>query len=104
MPPSARSKLRRTDWGDKKNVDIGKKFAGFRIPIRGEVKKQLGALTFGECDSFASELAAISSKSDAIDLLSEFYKDCTLLMKTGTKEKKEETWADRCKSEAKLTN
>jgi hypothetical protein len=104
MPPSARSKLRRTDWGDKKNVDIGKKFAGFRIPIRGEVKKQLGALTFGECDSFASELATTSSKSDAIDLLSEFYKDCTLLMKAGTKEKKEETWADRCKSEAKLTN
>jgi hypothetical protein len=105
MPPSAGSKLKKKNWGEKKNVDIGKTFVELGISIKGDVKKQLNALTFGECQSFATELAIVSSKLKATELLREAYEGCTLLMKAGMKDKTTvETWEDRCKSEARLTS
>jgi len=109
MPPSAKSKLKKNDWGEKKDVSIGGIFSKFAIANRGEVSKQLGALTFGECNSFATELANISSRPEVIQLLRESYRGCTLRSRAGTKagikgKQIVETWEARCKAEANLTN
>jgi len=105
MPPSAQSKLTKKDWGEGKNVDIARKLADCGISIKGDIEKQLGALTFGECNSFASELANVSEQLAAAECLRDAYQNCTLLMKAGTKKNSTvETWEDRCKVEERLTN
>ena len=103
MPPSARSKVTKKEWGEEK-IDIGKKFETLGLPITGKLRKQLDALTFGECNSFATELATASSPLQAADLLREAFENCTLMMKAGMKDSQTiETWEDRCRSDARLT-
>lgn len=105
MPPSLSSKLEKKDWGEGRNVDVSKKFDEWKIPIKGDVEKQLSALTFGEFNSFASELAIVATPIEAADRLRTAYESCTLLMKAGMKDRNAvETWEDRCKSEARLTS
>lgn len=105
MPPSTKSKLEKKDWGEYGDVNIAAKFHEFGIGIEGDTEKQLGALTFAECNSFATELAAAASPIDADKCLREAYENCTLRMKAGVKNKDTvESWDDRCKSEARLTS
>jgi len=110
MPPTVGAKLTKNNWGENKNVDIAKTLSSLGISITDRVEKCLDALTFGECGSFASDLAKATDRDRALSLLEDAYKSCTLQLRAGTKEttSKEntnvETWEDRCKVEAKLTN
>jgi hypothetical protein len=68
-----------------------------------KIKQQLGDLTYGECDAFATDLAKVSDKQEAIELLGGHWKRCTLqtrVSKARISQKGETTWVERCKAEA----
>ena len=97
MPPTYEAKLGKADWGFKKKLNkLG-------IKITAQIKQQLEELTFGECDALAGELAKITDKQEAIKLLDDRWKKCTLqthVSKVHVRKEDETTWAERCKMEA----
>jgi hypothetical protein len=104
MPPTAVAKLQKADWGKSKNVDIKKKFDELSVPFDEEVKKHLASLTFGECNSYANELAGVSDPFQAANLLRDAFSKGTMNSKAGVKsDGSEEKWVERCQAEAHLT-
>ena len=102
MPPTYEAKMTKRDWGAAK-IDLGKTFRTLGVRRTKEVKKQLGALTFGECDDFASKLAKAKSGKAAQSILTDSWNRCTLKAQVskprlGTEEKT--TWLQRCEEEA----
>src|SRR5437899_808094 len=102
MPPSYEAKLAKIDWGPTK-VNIGGAFEKLGVKVTSEIKRQLGDLTYGECEAFAAELDKVTDKQEAIRALGDRWKKCTLQTHVGkvhVSKEEETTWAERCKTEA----
>ncbi|MGC2285248.1 MAG: ATP-binding protein [Candidatus Acidiferrum sp.] len=101
MPPTYESKIRKSDWGQSK-INIADKLRDLKVEITTDVKNKLGALTFGECQEFASELANVTTATNAKKTLKRRWEHCTLQMHVSKarENKGEITWEKRCKVEA----
>lgn len=97
MPPTYKAKIK-AHWGSAK-LNIGVKFNKLGFKLTPNMKQQLGDLTYGECDAFATELAGTTSKQAAISVLNGCWKRCTLQ----TRVSKGTTWKLRCEAEATLS-
>lgn len=102
MPPTYEAKILKKNWG-KSEIDIHAKFRALKIRITSNIKSKLGALTFGECQEFATELASVGSASAAVEKLNQSWDHCTLQMHVAKSRvsKNETTWLQRCKVESK---
>jgi hypothetical protein len=100
MPPTYEAKTTKKNWGRDKNVDLEAKLHELNVPINDPIKQQLGALTYAECDDFATALAKVTAPTEAITVLNEHWDGCTL--KTRVSPDEETTWADRSKADARL--
>jgi hypothetical protein len=107
MPPSYKEKTtKKKDWGSE-NLDLVAKFRKLRVKLTTKIKQQLGDLTYGECDAFATEVATVDDMQEAIDLLGEYWKRCTMqtrVSKAHITQEGEITWAERCRTEAVLNS
>jgi hypothetical protein len=99
MPPTYRAKIK-ADWGSSK-LNVGVKFKKLGVKLTPKMKQQLGDLTYGEFDVFATELASATTKQMARSLLSSCWKECTL--QTRVSKDKPTTWKIRCDAEAALS-
>jgi hypothetical protein len=102
MPPTYKAKMTKLDWGPGQ-IDVGKKLRTLGVRVTREIKSQLEDLTYGEFETFAGDLAAISDKQEAIRALGDRWKKCTLqtrVSKPHVSKEGETTWAERCKTEA----
>ena len=102
MPPTYEAKILKKNWG-KSEIDIHAKFRALKTRITSNIKSKLGALTFGECQEFATELASVGSASAAVEKLNQSWDHCTLQMHVAKSRvsKNETTWLQRCKVESK---
>lgn len=100
MPPTCAAKLANRDWGANKNVDIRAELERLKVTLDKETEENLGALTFSECNTFATDLATLTTTQEATHLLGTVWKNCTLSTKVGDTET--ETWAERCEIEKKF--
>ncbi len=100
LPPTYEAKMTKKDWVPPMNVDFKGKFRSLRVKLTPEIKLQLGDLTYGECDSFAIELANANNAQRAITVLGAHWKGCTLQARVSNEEKT--TWAQRCKEETQF--
>jgi SpoVK/Ycf46/Vps4 family AAA+-type ATPase len=98
MPPTFEAKLTKKNWGSKENVDIGQKLRTLSVEITPQITERLGALTFGECDAFATELANARTSQEAVGILDYNWERCILRARVTHDE--ETTWEARCKKEA----
>ena len=98
MPPTYKAKTTKKDWGSAK-LNLRAKLGAKLTPV---TRQQLGDLTYGECDAFATDLARVSNRQEAIKLLGDDWKRCTLQTRVAKAEikKGEITWKERCKDEA----
>jgi hypothetical protein len=100
MPPTFTSKMQKKDWGASKNVDIRAILDTHGLVDDAAIQKHLGELTFGECDSLASELPGVTNQRDVISRIESAFKNCTL----ETHVEKDVTWLKRCEDEATKFN
>jgi hypothetical protein len=101
MPPTVPAKLSKKDWGPEKNGDVEAKFDSLKQKLDASIRRQLAELTFSEYEAFATELMKETSRKNALALLTETWKNCTLQSPVG-KEAGKETWAARCRQEQKI--
>jgi len=102
MPPILEAKMKKRDWGSKENIDIGQKLRALSVKMNPHVRKLLGALTYGECDAFATDLAAAQDSKEALKMLDGHSERCILRSSVG--QKKDDTWEKRCIAEAKYNS
>jgi hypothetical protein len=95
MPPTYTAKIAKKDWGAEENVDIEKKLLALGVGLDDLVKNPLGDLTFLECDAFATKLAKIQNRMDAVSALANQWERC--ILKAVNQDGK--TWKERCKDE-----
>jgi hypothetical protein len=100
MPPTYESKLTKKNWGTTQDVDLEARFRVLGVTLTDKIKQELADLTFGECDTFASDLAKASDSQEAITALSDVWQRCTL--KVPVTQGEEVTWGDRCKADAQF--
>ena len=99
MPPTFDAKMAKTDWGPMHDIDLEAKLKDLGIDLNeDDVRNRIADLTYLECNDFAVDLAQKSDKNDAMILLADRWKECTLQSKVID----EETWSSRCKAEAHL--
>lgn len=101
MPPTYEAKITKKNWGSGGNVDLEAKLTDLGVELTPQIKEQLNDLTYGECNDFATILADAHNYQEAIKLLDDHWRRCTLNGPIG-KEESINTWAERCKREAKL--
>jgi hypothetical protein len=101
MPPTYEAKTTKKDWGAARNVDLESRLDGLGVELTPQIKQQLGDLTYGECDNFATNLSNAPNSQEAIKLLGDHWRRCTLSGPI-SKEENISTWAERCKKEAQL--
>jgi transcription termination factor NusB len=102
MPPTFKAKMVKKDWGSAK-LNLAAKFRKLGVKLTPEIRQQVGDLTYAECDAFASGLANVSDKQEAINALADHWKRCTLqtrVSKAYTGQEGEITWAERCRTES----
>lgn len=101
MPPTYDAKITNKDWGSARNIDLEEKLRALGVDLTPQIKEQLGDLTFGECDNFASNLSEALNPQAAIKLLDDHWRRSTLQSPV-SKEENVTTWSERCKKEAHL--
>jgi hypothetical protein len=101
MPPTYEAKITKKNWGSGKNIDLESKLTDLGVDLTPQIKEQLNDLTFGECNDFATNLADAHNSQEAIKLLDDHWRRCTLNDPI-SKEENVSTWAERCRREAKL--
>lgn len=102
MPPTYKAKMMKKDWGVAK-IDLGARLQSLGVKVTPEIKQQLGDLTYGESDAFATELARVTNQQEGIRLLGDHWRRCTLqthVSKAHITQEEETTWAERCRAEA----
>lgn len=97
MPPTYQAKMLKKDWGAEENIAIDEKLKNLGVEIDEQIERRLGDLSYLECDAFATELAKAKSQQDAIGILEDHWKRCTLQAKINHDH--ETTWEERCKAE-----
>jgi hypothetical protein len=113
MPPTYKAKMAKKKWGSAE-IDIGATFRQLRITATPKIQEQLGDLTYGETDVFASELAKLKDKKKAIKALQDIWEKCTLntpvvntpvantpVVQAADGQEVARTWAKQCADEAK---
>ena len=101
MPPTYDAKIAKKSWGPM-NLDLGEKLETLGLGGTTKTKKRIGDLTYGECEAFAGELVEVTTPEAAEALLHRHWTTCTL--QSPVSKDSQETWAKRCKAEAKLTH
>ena len=101
MPPTFEAKITKRDWGLSK-LDLARALRKLKVEVNSEVRQKIGALTFGECDDFAAELADVTSRKSALSVLEDHWSRCTLNTAV-PREKVQKTWVQRCEEEAAYT-
>jgi ATPase family associated with various cellular activities (AAA) len=101
MPPTFDAKMTKIDWGLSK-IDLARTLRKLKVELSSEVKQKIGALTFGECDDFATDLAMAKGKKSALSILEDHCSRCTLNTSV-PREKVPKTWSQRCEEEALYT-
>jgi ATPase family protein associated with various cellular activities (AAA) len=102
MPPTYKAKMTKKDWGAGK-IDVVGKLRKLRVTLTAEIEQKLGNLTYGEYDALATALANLPDRQEAIKVLDDHWKKCTLqtrVSKAHISKEGETTWAERCKTEA----
>jgi hypothetical protein len=97
MPPTVPGKLSKSNWVGLGDFQIGEKLKKLGVELDQKVRDQLEALTFSECEAFASELSETITIQGATSALDAAWNRCTLRAPVSESETK--TWADRCKEE-----
>ena len=100
MPPSYEAKAAKLDWGPSHNVDFEAKLRELGVNINEKIRKELGDLTYGECEGFAAELQKAADSQEAITALSDAWQRCTL--KAPVSKEDETTWEQRCEADAQF--
>jgi SpoVK/Ycf46/Vps4 family AAA+-type ATPase len=98
MPPSYEEKIKKKTWGAAENVDLEGRLKELGVDLIDEIKRQLGDLTFLECDDFATELAKAPNAQEAIRALEDHWERCILQARFSQGE--ETSWQERCRTEA----
>jgi hypothetical protein len=101
MPPTYEAKMTKRNWGPVKNLDLEGTLKRLGVDVTPEIKQQLGQLTYGECDAFATELASAPNQQSAIKALDAHWKGCTL--QSAVSQEEETKWTERCDAEAHLS-
>ncbi|MFL6389688.1 MAG: AAA family ATPase [Terriglobales bacterium] len=96
MPPTYDSKVKKRNWGVSK-IDIRLRLRELGVKMTGNIQKMISDLTYLECDSFASDLAAATDKDSAKSILEGYWNDCTL--RTPISKSNQTTWEKRCEEE-----
>ena len=89
--------MTKNDWGPMK-IDIREKLHALGVKPTPEIKRQIGDLTFDECEVFAGELSDATSAQAAFSVLTAHWNTCTL--QTPVSKDENRTWAERCKAES----
>jgi SpoVK/Ycf46/Vps4 family AAA+-type ATPase len=100
MPPSYAAKMARKDWGAQHDIDFAARFKDLAVDVTDDIKSELEALTFGECETFAADLAGAISAQAVATALSAIWKGCTL--QTRVRSEEATTWGQQCKDDAEL--
>ena len=103
MPPTYEAKMAKHNWGPERSLDLKGRLDELRVNLNEEVVRQIGDLTYDECEEFVVELYKTSSAQDAATALSAIWSQCTLLTSV-SQEEQSITWADRCRAEAQLSH
>jgi hypothetical protein len=104
LPPTYKAKMKFKKWGPEKVLDFQTRFRELSFIPNSNMRRQLADLTFGECQSFASDLMKANDSQEAISKLNEDWKKCTLqrpVLKAHIKDEDQTTWKDRCEKERK---
>jgi len=102
MPPTFEAKMTKKNWGPERNLDLAAKIEELRVELTNEVQKQIGDLTYDECEQFVIELSTCQNVQQATSALAMIWKQCTLQTRVSQGEEGT-TWSDRCNAEAALT-
>jgi hypothetical protein len=103
MPPTYEAKIAKHDWGPDKNLDLKGKLDDLEVDLTEEVIRQIGDLTYDECEEFVTELAKTQTPQAAASTLTAIWSQCTLQTNVSQGEQNM-TWADRCRAEAQLSH
>jgi hypothetical protein len=99
MPPTFDAKMTKKDWGPTR-LDLEEKLRELDV-MTDPIKRQIGDLTYGECDDLAADLAKAANQRDAVTTLANHWNHCTLQTSVSQEEEKT-TWRDRCKAETQF--
>lgn len=97
MPPTCDAKMTKKNWGADENVAIDEKLKAVGVKIDEQIEERLNDLSYLECDAFATVLAKAETAQEAIEVLEEHWKRCTLQAKIT--QDHDSTWEERCKAE-----
>jgi hypothetical protein len=98
MPPSYKEKISKKNWGAGEDVDLEEKLKALSVDVTEEIQQRLGALTFLECDAFATELAKAPNAQGAIRALDNHWERS--ILQAHVSEGEDTNWAERCRTEA----
>jgi hypothetical protein len=102
MPPTYEAKMEFKKWGPGKDLDLQARFKELNLDTDSNIQSHLADLTFGECQSFASDLMQAKDSKEAISKLNTRWKDCTLqrhVLKGHINSEDQTTWKARCEIE-----
>jgi hypothetical protein len=103
MPPTYEAKIGKHNWGREKSLDLAKKLQELKVDLTEEIKRQIGDLTYDECESFVTELFKAQTPQAAASALAAIWNQCTLQTSV-SQEAEKTTWGDRCRVEAQLSH
>jgi len=103
MPPTYEAKIAKTDWGPQKNLSLRARLEELEVDVTEQVIRQIGELTFDECEAFVVELYKVQTSQAAATALAAIWNQCTLQTSVSPEEQNM-TWADRCRAEAQLSH
>ncbi len=102
MPPTYEAKMAKHNWGPEKNLDLAARIQELKVDLPEHVQRQIGDLTYDECEQFVNELFKAQDALGAISALVAIWGQCTL--RTRVSQGESTTWADRCETEATLSH
>jgi hypothetical protein len=68
MPPTYEAKMAKNNWGPERNLDLAGKIHELKVELTEEVKRQIGDLTYDECEQFVIDLSNRLRKNERCDL------------------------------------
>ncbi len=99
MPPTYEAKTTGKKWGPQK-IDLGGILRALGLDADDDVRRQVGDLTYDECESVASELSEVDTEEGIRSKLANAWRNCTL--NTPVSEEDKATWKQRCEDEEKF--
>lgn len=103
MPPTFDAKMAKHSWGPEKNLDLKGRLDELKVKLTDDMIRQIGDLTYDECEEFVVQLSTIDSPQTAATALGAIWSQCTLQTSV-SKEEQNMTWADQCRADAQLSH